>query len=171
MKLRENENIPSADFFILENGNPIKKNTLEFFKDKKIVLFGLPGAYTSVCSAKHLPSYVESYEQLDELLEMEPMWDLLQHAEIVEKLFHIHAHYNIVSKMKPTSVEELAAVLAIIRPAKRSLLGKDWNTVFLTVWDKPTDGTYYFKKAHAISYAMAIVLQLNMLVKGSSLTD
>ena len=63
MKLRENENIPSADFFILENGNPIKKNTLEFFKDKKIVLFGLPGAYTSVCSAKHLPSYVESYEQ------------------------------------------------------------------------------------------------------------
>ena len=39
MKLRENENIPSADFFILENGNPIKKNTLEFFKDKKIVLF------------------------------------------------------------------------------------------------------------------------------------
>ena len=63
MKLRENENIPSADFFILEKGNPIKKNTLEFFKDKKIVLFGLPGAYTSVCSAKHLPSYVESYEQ------------------------------------------------------------------------------------------------------------
>ena len=44
MKLRENENIPSADFFILENGNPIKKNTLEFFKDKKIVLFGRPGA-------------------------------------------------------------------------------------------------------------------------------
>jgi len=74
----------------------------------------------------------------------------------------------IVSKMKPTTIEQLAAVLAIIRPAKRSLLGKDWNTVFSTVWEKPTDGTYYFKKAHAISYAMAIVLQLNMLVKGSS---
>ena len=96
------------------------------------------------------------------------MWDLLEHAEVVEKLFHIHAHYNIVSKMKPTTIEQLAAVLAIIRPAKRSLLGKDWNTVFSTVWEKPTDGTYYFKKAHAISYAMAIVLQLNMLVKGSS---
>jgi hypothetical protein len=51
------------------------------------------------------------------------------------------------------------------------LLGKDWNTVFATVWDKPTDGTYYFKKAHAISYAMAIVLQLNMLVMGFSLKD
>ena len=73
--------------------------------------------------------------------------------------------------MKPTSVEQLAAVLAIIRPAKRGLLGKDWNTVFDTVWQKPTDGTYYFKKAHAISYAMAIVLQLNMLVMGFSLKD
>ena len=31
MKLRENENIPSADFFILENGNPIKKNTFRIF--------------------------------------------------------------------------------------------------------------------------------------------
>ena len=57
------KHIPSSEFFIMENGNPIKKNTLEFFKDKKIVLFGLPGAYTSVCSAKHLPGYVESYEQ------------------------------------------------------------------------------------------------------------
>lgn len=114
---------------------------------------------------------VESYDQLEKLLEMQPMWDLLEHKEVVEKLFHIHAHYNIVSKMKPTSVEELAAVLAIIRPAKRGLLGKDWNTVFATVWNKPTDGTYYFKKAHAISYAMAIVLQLNMLVMGFSLKD
>ena len=106
---------------------------------------------------------VESYDQLEKLLEMQPMWDLLEHKEVVEKLFHIHAHYNIVSRMKPTSVEELAAVLAIIRPAKRNLLGKDWNTVFATVWDKPTDGTYYFKKAHAISYAMACRVHMNLI--------
>ena len=63
MKLKENENIPNAEFFILEDGSPVKKNTLDFFKNKKIVLFGLPGAYTSVCSAKHLPSYVDSYDK------------------------------------------------------------------------------------------------------------
>ena len=63
MKLRENDSIPNSDFFIMEDGNPIKKNTLEFFKDKKVVLFGLPGAYTSVCSAKHLPGYVDNYEK------------------------------------------------------------------------------------------------------------
>ena len=63
MKLKENDKIPNSVFFIMENGTPIKKDTLEFFKDKRIVLFGLPGAYTSVCSAKHLPGYVDNYEK------------------------------------------------------------------------------------------------------------
>ena len=63
MKLKENETIPNSEFFIMEDGNLIKKNTFEFFKDKRIVLFGLPGAYTSVCSAKHLPGYVDNYEK------------------------------------------------------------------------------------------------------------
>ncbi len=63
MKLKENDNIPNSEFFIMENGSPVKKNTLEFFKNKKLVLFGLPGAYTSVCSAKHLPGYVDNYKK------------------------------------------------------------------------------------------------------------
>jgi len=63
MKLKENDNIPNSVFFIMEDGNPIKKTTLEFFKNKKVVLFGLPGAYTSVCSAKHLPGYVDNCEK------------------------------------------------------------------------------------------------------------
>ena len=44
MKLKENETIPNSEIFIMEDGNPVKKNTFEFFKDKKIVIFGLPGA-------------------------------------------------------------------------------------------------------------------------------
>ena len=63
MRLKENDKIPNTEFFIMKDGSPIKKNTLEFFKDKKVVLFGLPGAYTSVCSAKHLPGYVDNYEK------------------------------------------------------------------------------------------------------------
>jgi len=63
MKLKENDNIPNSEFFIMEDGSPIKKTTLEFFKNKKVILFGLPGAYTSVCSAKHLPGYVDNYEK------------------------------------------------------------------------------------------------------------
>jgi peroxiredoxin (alkyl hydroperoxide reductase subunit C) len=50
----------------MENGDPVKKNIQEFLKDKKVVIFGLPGAYTSVCSAKHLPGYVKMFEKYKE---------------------------------------------------------------------------------------------------------
>ena len=58
MKLKENENIPDSKVFILENGKAAKKDIVDFLKDKKVIIFGLPGAYTSVCSAKHLPGYL-----------------------------------------------------------------------------------------------------------------
>jgi peroxiredoxin (alkyl hydroperoxide reductase subunit C) len=63
MNIKENDQIPNSEIFILEDGEPIKKNIEEILKNKKVVLFGLPGAYTSVCSAKHLPGYVNMYEE------------------------------------------------------------------------------------------------------------
>ena len=62
MKLKKNENLPSEDIFVLENGEPTKKNITEYTKGKKVIIFGLPGAYTSVCSAKHLPGYVKNID-------------------------------------------------------------------------------------------------------------
>ena len=66
MNIKENDQIPNSDVFVIENGDLIKKNTREFLKNKKVVLFGLPGAYTSVCSSKHLPGYVNMFEQYKE---------------------------------------------------------------------------------------------------------
>ncbi|MDB2617664.1 peroxiredoxin [Candidatus Pelagibacter bacterium] len=66
MHIKENDQIPNADVFVMEDGEPVKKNTQIFLKDKKVVIFGLPGAYTSVCSAKHLPGYVNMFEQYKE---------------------------------------------------------------------------------------------------------
>ena len=63
MKLKENDKIPNSEIFIIENGEPTKKNIEEFLNNKKVVIFGLPGAYTSVCSAKHLPGYVNMHQQ------------------------------------------------------------------------------------------------------------
>ena len=62
MKLKENDIISSSEVFILEDGTPVKKDIVKILNDKKVVLFGLPGAYTSVCSAKHLPGYVNAHE-------------------------------------------------------------------------------------------------------------
>ena len=62
MKLKENDTIMSSEVFIFESGEPVKKDILEILKEKKVILFGLPGAFTSVCSARHLPGYVSSYE-------------------------------------------------------------------------------------------------------------
>jgi peroxiredoxin (alkyl hydroperoxide reductase subunit C) len=63
MKLKENDTIPSVEIFVMENNDPVKKNIEKLFKNKKVVLFGLPGAYTSVCSSTHLPGYLNNYEK------------------------------------------------------------------------------------------------------------
>jgi peroxiredoxin len=42
--------------------NPVKIEDLT--KGRKVVLFGLPGAFTPTCSAKHVPSYVANYDKL-----------------------------------------------------------------------------------------------------------
>ena len=66
MKINENDLLPNSEVFVLENGEPTKKKIEDFFKNKKVVLFGLPGAYTSVCSAKHLPGYVNLHDKYKE---------------------------------------------------------------------------------------------------------
>lgn len=106
---------------------------------------------------------VRSEEHLIELINKEPLWDLLEQDDFCNLLFHVNGHGDILRKMKPTTISQLAAVLAMIRPAKRHLIGKDWTTVMKTIWMKPTNGDYYFKKSHAIAYAVAITVQMNLI--------
>ena len=106
---------------------------------------------------------VKDENHLNKLLETEPLWQLLQHEEFVNQLFHLNGHGDVLKRTCPTSVEQLGAVLAMIRPAKRYLIGKDWTTIMNEVWIKPENGEYYFKKAHAISYAMAVMVHMNLL--------
>ena len=106
---------------------------------------------------------VRDEEHLVYLMNQEPLWDLLLDDEFTNNLFHVNGHGSILRQMKPDSIEKLAAVLAVIRPAKRYLIGKDWNTVLQDVWIKPTNNEYYFKKSHAIAYAQAIVVQMNLI--------
>ena len=106
---------------------------------------------------------VKDDKHLQSLMEREPLWELLQHEEFVDQLFHLNGHTSILKQTCPTSVEQLAAVLAMIRPAKRHLIGKTWTEIMNEVWKKPEGDEYYFKKAHAVSYAMAVVVHMNLL--------
>jgi hypothetical protein len=111
---------------------------------------------------------VKNEEHLKFLMEQEPLWDLLLQEEFVNLLFHLNGHGEVLKKTCPTSVEQLGAVLAMIRPAKRHLIGKTWPEIMTEVWTKPTTDEYYFKKAHAIAYAMAIVVQMNLICESIS---
>jgi DNA polymerase III alpha subunit len=111
------------------------------------------GIYEGVKDRKHLLK----------LMETEPIWDLLLEDEFTQNLFHVNGHGSILRQSKPRSIEQLAAVLAMIRPAKRYLIGKEWTTVMTEVWTKPENDDYYFKKAHAIAYAHVVVVQMNLI--------
>ena len=111
---------------------------------------------------------VRNEEHLTELLETEPLWDLLEQDDFIQLLFHVNGHGSILRQSKPRSIEQLAAVLAMIRPAKRYLIGKEWTTIMNEVWTKPETNDYYFKKSHATAYAAAIVVQMNLICESIS---
>lgn len=115
--------------------------------------------------------HFETKEEIRQLSKIPPDWSLLEDRDVVGKLFQVGRHYETISKVKPKSVQDLADVIALIRPGKRSLLPayiKDKKAVRPHLYTKPEDGSMYYKKSHAVAYALTIVLQLH-LIKGGIL--
>ena len=112
---------------------------------------------------------VKSEQHLQELMNQEPEWDRLYDPEFCAKLIHIGAHYDTLIKMPEAvnSIPRLAMFLAVIRPAKRHLIGKSWREVAETIWAKPEDGGYYFKKSHSVGYAHLVAVNMNLLSQAS----
>lgn len=111
---------------------------------------------------------VRDEQHLIQLMETEPLWDLLEQDEFTNLLFHVNGHGNILRSMKPRNIEQLAAVLAMIRPSKKYLIGQDWETILKEVWIKPENDDYYFKKSHATAYAVAVIVQMNLICENIS---
>lgn len=109
---------------------------------------------------------VKDEDHLLELMGREPDWKLFENATVVGKLYQVRDYGELLSRLKPQTVEDLAMILAIIRPAKAYLRDKSWQLIRKEVWAKWGGSKgYHFKKSHAISYAVAIVVQLNLLVE------
>jgi peroxiredoxin (alkyl hydroperoxide reductase subunit C) len=64
MTIKVGDRIPAAKLMQATAEGPKEISTEEFFAGKTVVLFGVPGAFTPTCSAKHLPSFVQNYDQL-----------------------------------------------------------------------------------------------------------
>ena len=111
---------------------------------------------------------VKSETHLTELMERTPLWQLLEHKDFSDKVFHLNGHNELLKQLKPSSVEQLAATLAIIRPAKRHLANQSWETIMKEVWIKPTTDEYFFKKAHAYAYAMSVIVHMNLICEDLS---
>jgi len=69
MKIKEGDKLPEAKVFVIDTGKEYEHkeiSTNEILNKDKIILFGLPGAFTPGCSKKHLPSFLEFAEKLKE---------------------------------------------------------------------------------------------------------
>jgi hypothetical protein len=111
----------------------------------------------------HVYNQVKDEQHLERLMK-EPFWSKLKDRVFVENLIHLNNHFNSIQRMPEPidSIARLAMFLAIIRPAKKHLIGLPWKEVAKTVWDKDRDG-YHFKKSHSIAYANLVVVHMNLL--------
>ena len=117
----------------------------------------------------HTYSYFTSKAEISELLQHDPDWTLLKSPSVVKKLFQLGKHYDLIQEIKPSSIEEIADVLALIRPSKKNLLSlyKTNRPRARGLLYKIDDGDAYgFKRSHSIAYAMIIVLQLHLIGAG-----
>lgn len=112
-----------------------------------------------------LYNQISSPEQLDQLLKRDPPWHKLYDRSFCEQLIHINNHYDLLVKMPEAvnSIPRLAMFLALIRPGKRHLIGRPWAEVAETIWQRPADEQYYFKKSHSVAYAHLVVVHMNLL--------
>lgn len=62
MVFKVNDELPSVELY--ENSPDGKVNIADFCRGKKVVIFGVPGAFTPTCSKSHLPGFVEKYDEL-----------------------------------------------------------------------------------------------------------
>ncbi len=59
MTIKVGDKIPSVTLHTMTKEGPKPISSDDIFKGKKVAVFGLPGAFTPTCSAKHLPGFVK----------------------------------------------------------------------------------------------------------------
>ena len=118
----------------------------------------------------HLTVYdkFNSRDEIEKYLNTEPEWSYLLLPSVQQKVFQLSKHGDILNDLKPASLEELADVMALIRPGKKNLIGlykKDKVNTRKILYAKDETG-YSFKKSHSFAYATVVWLQLHLYEDG-----
>lgn len=58
------DKLPEMDLMVVTEDGPAVISSNEIFADKRVVLFGLPGAFTGTCSGVHLPGFIENADAI-----------------------------------------------------------------------------------------------------------
>jgi len=64
MTIKIGDRVPAVDLFVMTDDGPGAVSSGELFAGKRVALFGVPGAFTRTCSAKHLPGFVAGADAL-----------------------------------------------------------------------------------------------------------
>jgi peroxiredoxin len=64
MAISEGDRLPDATFTVMGDEGPKEATTADVFGGKKVVLFGVPGAFTPTCHSNHLPTFLAKREEL-----------------------------------------------------------------------------------------------------------
>ena len=106
--------------------------------------------------------HIRDAAHYQELLDREPPWHRLKEAAFVREIIHIANYPYQVAQCMPDTIPRMAMFLAVLRPAKKHLIGRPWKEIGETVWLKGED-EYSFKMAHAIAYAVLVGLHMNIV--------
>ena len=64
MTISNGDTIPTVNIAVMGDSGPEGLTTDDLFKGKKVVLFGVPGAFTPTCSAQHLPGFINNADAI-----------------------------------------------------------------------------------------------------------
>jgi len=124
--------------------------------------------YQSIRDEAHLLDLVE-FAESDNF-----PWDWFQEerffdGSLGDRITHLGNHFSLCQQYPPGTVAEVAALIALIRPRKKYLIGEHWNSIVDKIWkklpeeDSDTRGAYFFKKSHAIGYALVVLVHMQLL--------
>ena len=131
-----NKIIPSIKVPIIHKGIVSKAVLSDELKGKKIIMFGVPGAFTPTCSEKHMPSYIKLHKEfvakgIDDIYCLSVNDDYVMRAWLLsytdgDKILGIADGNGDVSKYLDLLVDKTANYMGL-RSARFAMIIKDNN--------------------------------------------